>query len=174
MKNFRKFAFLPLLAAVALAGCASSSGGPRAEARLEPTQGNKVTGFVSFRPKSDGTEVVAMVGNLTPGAHGFHIHEKGDCSAPDATSAGAHFNPAGHAHGDPGQGEHHAGDLPQLMADASGNAMLTIRLAGLTIGHGESDVIGRGLIVHAAPDDYTTQPTGNSGARVACAVIEAR
>ena len=164
---------LPLLAA--LAACAGSGSGDRsAEAVLRATQGNVANGKVSFHQAGDGVLMTAKLSGLTPGAHGFHIHEKGDCSAPDATSAGGHFNPTGKPHGHPDQADHHVGDMPQLVADASGNASLNAKLPGLVIGEGGSGIIGRGVIVHAAPDDFKTQPTGNSGARVACGVIVAR
>jgi Cu-Zn family superoxide dismutase len=108
---------------------------------------------------------------LIPGGHGFHIHEKGDCSSRDGMSAGGHFNPTAKPHGNPGVPDHHTGDMPMLVADASGNASLSMELGGMTIGSGATDIVGRALIVHKDPDDYTTQPTGNSGARVACGVI---
>jgi len=143
---------------------------PQASAALAPTQGNTTTGNVLFRQEGDGNvRVTAEISGLTPGSHGFHIHEKGDCSAPDATSAGGHFNPHQTQHGKAGEG--HAGDLPSLEADANGNAKLDVVLSSITLA-GEHSIVGRGLIVHAAPDDYTTQPTGNAGARVACAVIQ--
>ncbi|HEX5801480.1 MAG TPA: superoxide dismutase family protein [Azospira sp.] len=173
MKKFRNFALVPLVAA--LAACATGYGsGPTAEAKLVPTQGNTASGSVSFRQDGANVVVDARVSGLTPGAHGFHIHDKGDCSAADGTSAGGHFNPSAKPHGHPEHAEHHAGDLPQLIADAAGNAALTATLSGLTIGSGAANIVGRGLIVHAAPDDFKTQPTGNSGARVACGVIAAR
>lgn len=169
MKKMLFLIQLPL--AVLVAGCATGGGGgPAAEAVLQPTQGNAAAGTVSYRQRPGGVQVTAEVSGLTPGAHGFHIHEKGDCSAPDATSAGGHFNPAGKPHGDPLHGEHHAGDMPQLEAGADGRAKLVADLAGVTL----ESIVGRGVIVHAAPDDYKTQPTGNSGARVACGVIRAK
>jgi Cu-Zn family superoxide dismutase len=112
------------------------------------------------------------VTGLAPGSHGFHIHEKGDCSAPDGTSAGGHFNPLGKPHAHPTVADRHAGDLPMLEADASGNATLTATIDLVTIGSGATDIVGRGVIVHKDPDDWKTQPTGNSGARVACGVIK--
>jgi len=142
-----------------------------AEAKLQPTQGNKVAGTVNFTQTGDKLKVVANVSGLAPGAHGFHIHEKGDCSAPDATSAGAHFNPAGAPHGDPMQGDHHAGDMPMLEADASGNARLSAELSPAMLKDGPANILGKSVIVHVSPDDLKTQPTGNSGARVACGVI---
>ena len=173
MKKFQMLAVLPMIAA--LAACAGGGyGGPSAEAVMTPTKGNATSGTVSFRQEGDSVVVTARLSGLTPGAHGFHIHEKGDCSAPDATSAGGHCNPHGKAHGHPDHADHHAGDMPQLMADAAGNASLTATLPGLSIGSGAANIVGRGVIVHAAPDDFKTQPTGNSGARVACGVIAAK
>lgn len=170
MEKFRAFAVLPAVL-LATACATGGSGGPTAEAVLKPTKGNSTSGTVTFKQEGSQVIVVAKVSGLTPGAHGFHIHEKGDCSAPDATSAGGHFNPHGKAHGHPDHHEHHAGDMPELVADASGNASLTARLKSVEIGGGSANIIGRGVIVHAAPDDFKTQPTGNSGARVACGVI---
>lgn len=174
MKMRTILAVLPL--AAVLAACAGSGGGDRAvEAVLKPTQGSSAQGSVQFRQDGDAVVVTAKVTGLTPGAHGFHIHEKGDCSAPDATSAGGHFNPGAKPHGHPDHGDHHAGDMPMLVADASGTASLTARLPGVSVGgDAASSILGRGVIVHAAPDDFKTQPTGNSGARVACGVIAAR
>lgn len=161
-----------LSAMLLVAGCAARSGGQAsAQATLQPTQGQNARGNVTFTQLGEQVRVVASFKGLTPGGHGFHIHEKGDCSAPDGTSAGAHFNPSGKKHGHPQQDEHHVGDLPMLEADASGNASLTVTLSGLSLGKGSDSIIGRGVIVHAAPDDFRTQPTGNSGGRVACGVI---
>ncbi len=160
--------------ATLLSACANMSPGPAAEAILNPTSGNKVSGSVKFTQKDDAVWLNAKVSGLTPGAHGFHIHDKGDCSAPDGTSAGGHFNPTAKPHGHPDHGDHHAGDMPALEADAAGNASLSSELHGVTLGEGANSIVGRGLIVHAAADDYTTQPTGNSGARLACGVIVKR
>jgi Cu-Zn family superoxide dismutase len=166
----RSFSLLAL--SILASACASigTSSGPAAEAKLQPTRGNAASGVVSFARQGDHILVTATLSGLTPGAHGFHIHEKGDCGAPDATSAGGHFNPAGHPHGHPHLGPHHAGDMPMLEADAGGNARLSVELSGVTL-EGDQGIVGRGVIVHASPDDFKTQPTGNSGARVACGVI---
>jgi len=143
-----------------------------ASAVLAPTQGNEVKGTVLFEKQADGkVRMTAKVSGLTPGAHGFHVHEKGDCSAPDASSAGGHFNPHQTSHGKAGEGTHHAGDLPSLEADANGNAELDVVLDSIAL-CGDHSIVGRSLIVHADPDDYVSQPTGNAGARVACAVIQ--
>jgi Cu-Zn family superoxide dismutase len=155
-----------------LAACSGiPEGGPSASANLKATQGNSASAVVHFRQMKAAVLITAEAQGLAPGPHGFHIHEKGDCSAPDATSAGGHFNPLGKPHGEPAQPEHHAGDMPMLVADASGKAQLEARLEGLTIGSGATDIVGRSIIIHTAPDDFKTQPTGNSGARVACGVI---
>lgn len=99
------------------------------------------------------------------------MHEKGDCSSGDGMSTGGHFNPRGKPHASPTTHDRHAGDLPMLVADAAGNATLVVEVDVIAVGSGDTDVIGRGLIVHKDPDDFATQPTGNSGARVACGVI---
>jgi len=144
---------------------------PQASALLAPTQGNTAQGTVLFKQEADGNvRIIAEVSGLTPGLHGFHVHEKGDCSAPDASSAGGHFNPHQTPHGKAGEGTHHVGDLPSLEADANGNAALNAVLNSLTL-TGDDGIIGRGMIVHANPDDYS-QPVGNAGPRVACAVIQ--
>lgn len=163
------------LMTLALTACSSMpTGGAAAQAELQPTKGNNARGTVSFTRQGNQVVMAAKFSGLTPGGHGFHIHEKGDCSAPDGTSAGGHFNPAGKKHGHPQHEDHHVGDLPMLEADASGNASLTATLSGISLTQGDSGIIGRGVIVHAAPDDFKTQPTGNSGGRVACGVIAAR
>lgn len=171
---------LPILAASALlaGGCAQlgldSMSGPAATAKLEPTKGSSVQGTVSFRQQGAVVHVKAEVSGLAPNTeHGFHIHDKGDCSSGDGMSAKGHFNPQGKPHGRAGSGEHHGGDLPSLQSDASGNAKLVADVDVVTVTPGPNSVVGRGLIVHVQADDYKTQPTGNAGARSACAVIRA-
>jgi len=131
----------------------------------------KVKGTVEFKETDDGVEVTANLEGLKKGDHGFHIHEKGDCSAPDAASAGGHFNPSNHKHGAPDAAEHHEGDLGNLTADTSGKATKTFTIKGITLGDGDTSVVGKGFIIHEKADDMKTQPTGNAGARVACGVI---
>jgi len=160
------------LSAVLSVCSTSMAQGMSAVATLSPTAGNTAAGTVTFTQKGDKVTVVAEVSGLSPGAHGFHVHEKGDCSSGDGMSAGGHFNPTGKAHGDPNAPDHHAGDMPMLVADASGNASLTAELSPMTVGAGTTDIIGKAVIVHKDPDDYKTQPTGNSGARVACGIIK--
>lgn len=165
---------LALLALSALAGCEALSSGPQASVQLEATRGNTARGVVTFEQRGDLVLMVAKVDGLKPGqAHGFHLHEKGDCSSGDGMSTGGHFNPTGKQHG-PQHAEHHAGDLPALQGDAAGRAELRAELHGVTVAPGPTSVLGRGLIVHAGPDDFTTQPTGNSGARIACGVVVAK
>jgi Cu-Zn family superoxide dismutase len=184
-----KAILLSLVAAVALCACESthdSDNKPkktgdqtasktaevtRAEARLAPASGSQVTGTVTFTKKSDGIEVHAHIEHLTPGKHGFHVHEKGDCSAADASSAGGHFNPDDHKHGDRTVGERHVGDLGNIEANSNGVADVTFVDTKISLS-GKNSVIGRALIVHTDPDDLKTQPTGASGGRVACGVIE--
>lgn len=130
-----------------------------------------VTGTVEFKETEDGIEVVANVEGLKKGKHGFHIHENGDCSAPDAKSAGGHFNPSDHKHGAPDAEERHEGDLGNLVAGKDGKATATMTIKGVTLKDGDASIAGKGLIIHEKADDFKTQPTGNAGARVACGVI---
>ena len=159
-----------------VAGCQTTPTEPlRATASLQPTKGSKTLGEVTFEETADGkVRVVATVARLKPNAEfGFHIHEAGDCSSDDGMSAKGHFNPQGKPHGNYQSTFRHAGDLPNLKSDKSGRARLQVELDIITIAKGPTSIVGRGLIVHAGPDDYTTQPTGNSGGRIACGVIKA-
>ena len=137
---------------------------------LQPTEGNTAAGTLNLMTMGGGVHFTGTVTGLPPGIHGFHIHETGDCSASDGTSAGGHFNPTGAAHGGPQSAEHHLGDLGNITADASGKAEVNIH-AGVTLGEGTNSIMGKAIIVHAGEDDLTTQPTGNAGARLACGVI---
>jgi Cu-Zn family superoxide dismutase len=165
-------------AALVLAGCAdmpslrSMGSGAAAEAVLEPTKGSNVRGTVSFAQKGDKVRMVAKLSGLPrAGGHGFHLHEKGDCSSGDGMSAGGHFNPLGKPHAHHAVVERHAGDLPMLVADGNGNAELAVDMDVIAVGSGATDVIGRAVIVHKDADDYKTQPTGNAGARLACGIV---
>jgi Cu-Zn family superoxide dismutase len=142
----------------------------KAVAVLHATRGNNVSGTVTFTKVDGGMRVVADIEGLTPGDHGFHIHEFGDCSAADATSAGGHFNPDGHLHAGPGAALRHEGDLGNITANANGKAHYDLVDAKLSF-DGQHSIIGRSVIVHEKADDLKTQPTGNAGARVACGVI---
>ena len=141
----------------------------KAAAQLEPKSGSTVTGTVTFTKVGDDIRGVADIQNLTPGKHGFHIHEKGDCSAPDASSAGAHFNPTMKHHGGPTSLDHHTGDLGNIEADASGKAHLDWK--GKLSLTGKDSIIGKSVVVHEKEDDLKTDPSGNSGARLACGPI---
>lgn len=143
----------------------------QAVAIMHPTAGNKARGKIVFTESSDGVKVVAEFSGLNPGQkHAMHIHEFGDCSAPDATSAGGHYNPEGHPHALPDATTRHAGDLGNVQADAQGNARYQITVNNVTIAGTKNPIIGRGVIVHEKPDDGG-QPVGNAGGRIACGVI---
>jgi superoxide dismutase, Cu-Zn family len=169
MRHSRVVALLGGFTVTCLAAVAAHA--QTATATLKPTAGNAAAGTVTFTQKGDKVTVEAKVSGLAPGGHGFHVHEKGDCSAADGMSAGGHFNPTGKPHGDPGAPDHHAGDMPMLQADASGNATLTTELSAISVGSGAGDVVGKAVVVHKDVDDFKSQPAGNSGARVACGVI---
>ena len=166
--------FAATAAAVLLAACQTTPPEPlRANAQLQPTKGSKTFGEADFEQVGDKVRVVVFVQGLKPGQeHGLHIHEVGDCSSGDGMSTKGHFNPFGKPHGHPGGAERHAGDLPALKANQEGRANVQIELDVITLTPGPANIIGRGLIVHADPDDYKTQPTGNAGARIACGVIQ--
>lgn len=143
----------------------------KAVAVLHPTKGNTVQGTVTFAATKDAVIIIADVMNLSPGLHGFHIHEFGDCSAPDASSAGGHFNPMNMKHGSPDSTERHAGDLGNIVANDRGQAHYE-RIDKVISLEGPNSIIGRSVIIHAGQDDFKTQPTGNAGGRMACGVIE--
>jgi len=163
-------AALPILVSLLGLGCATPQPSYVATT-LQPTSGNTTTGAVWFIADGGDVRIRGRITGLKANQeHGFHVHEKGDCSSGDAMSAGGHFNPNGKPHGPP-SGEHHAGDLPSLKADGAGTATIDSRVRGLV--GGPTEFAGKALVVHVSPDDYTTQPTGNSGARIACGVITA-
>jgi len=139
----------------------------KAVAVLNPTKGNTANGVVTFSQEQSGVHVVVKLTGVSKGVHGFHIHEFGDCSAPDGTSAGLHFNPTNAAHAGRDAEKRHMGDMGNVTADEQGNATLDYIDKHLTL----AAIIGRGMILHANPDDMTTQPTGNAGGRIACGVI---
>src|SRR5215468_5535721 len=166
--TFLSFAGLIALAQTPATKSAASSKGISV---LHPTAGNKVSGTVTFTEVADGVQVNAELTGLTPGNHGFHIHEFGDCSAGDASSAGAHFNPTNQPHAGPDTGARHEGDMGNIEADSSGNAKLDYVDRQISLGNDAKSAIGRSVVVHAKPDDLKTQPSGDSGARIACGVI---
>ncbi len=149
----------------------SSHHSKTAKAMLQPTTGNSTKGEIKFTEVKNGVRVTGEVSGLAPGKHGFHVHENGDCSSGDGKSAGGHFNPGGSKHGGPQSEQKHAGDMGNIEADQNGVASIDKVFPFLSL-EGDNSIVGRGLIVHADADDLHSQPTGNAGARLACAVIE--
>jgi Cu-Zn family superoxide dismutase len=137
---------------------------------VDPTEGFDAVGAITFTVTQDGVRIIADVGGLKPGKHGFHIHEHGDCSAPDGSSAGGHFNPTNKKHGGPDSEEHHVGDLGNLEANASGFAHYD-KINHLIMLEGPNSIIGKSIVIHEDADDLTTDPAGNSGKRIACGPI---
>jgi Cu-Zn family superoxide dismutase len=163
--------------AVLLSGCESyqqMQGAPRANAQLEAVPGGRVWGAVTFIEAGGKVLVRADVRGLPQsGEFGFHVHEKGDCTAKDFTSAGGHFNPAGKPHSHFDKPERHAGDMPNLKSNGEGDAIYSFETSELTVRPGPNSVVGRAVVIHANPDDYKSQPAGNSGPRIACGLIRA-
>jgi Cu-Zn family superoxide dismutase len=173
--------FLALAALVLFAGCShspkvNSSTGmvmDEMDAAIAPTQGNHCNGVVRFIGQKDGSvKVIADLQALEPNTeHAIHLHEVGDCSAPDAMSAKAHYNPEGKPHGIPPVEERHAGDLGNFTTDKDGKAHYEITVTNLTMSSARNPVLGRAVIIHANKDDGS-QPAGNAGARIGCGVIQ--
>lgn len=161
-----------------LAEKAEAGEGPEVEAEnitkavaiLYPTAGSNVRGVVTFTKVDDGVRVVAHIEGLTPGQHGFHVHEWGDCTAADAASAGGHYNPNNKPHAGPDAEERHEGDLGNVEAADTGVAHYDRVDKELNL-NGEDSIIGRSVLVHGNPDDLTSQPAGNAGPRFACGVV---
>jgi Cu-Zn family superoxide dismutase len=149
--------------------------GPASEAavQLSPTEGNTASGMLAVTSDGAGVRIRGSLQGLKPDSEfGFHIHENGDCSAPDASSAGGHFNPANAQHGNPSGDAHHAGDMLNAKSNAEGVAEVDAMAEGVTLRTGQAnDVVGKAVVLHEKPDDYATQPSGDSGARIACGVI---
>jgi Cu-Zn family superoxide dismutase len=157
-------------------GCktnSSSSESKKLELVFESKSNSNVTGTASFTEKNGKVTFVAKIAGLQPGVHAIHIHEKSDCSAADGSSAGGHWNPTFKKHGKWGVDEYHKGDIGNFTADEKGNGTITLTTDEWCIGCEDAtkDILGKGLIVHQGADDFTTQPTGNAGARVACSAI---
>lgn len=166
---------LALICSVGLVACAvPENRPPQATAQLQSAAEQKVSGELLFYQQDSGPVLLKVkVAGLKPNSeHGFHVHMTGDCSKADFSSAGGHFNPQQHAHGAQ-TAEHHAGDIPNLNANADGVVDTQITLTQLSLLPGTNNIIGKAVIIHANPDDYRSQPAGNSGARIACAVIRA-
>jgi Cu-Zn family superoxide dismutase len=166
------------LAPLALAACATltipAPPGTRATAELRTADG-MVIGTALLTEASDGVRVLVEVRALPPGAKAVHVHEVGRCDPPRFTSAGDHFNPGRREHGLQNPRGPHAGDLPNLSVAEDGTGRLEVTTARITLGIGATSVVdgaGRALVIHSGPDDHRTDPTGNSGARIACGVIK--
>lgn len=183
--------FLPTaIAVVALGACApgeeAAPGPPSPEAQiteaapmpataattLQPREGLEISGTVSFTEADGMVRIAAHVEGVEPGAHGLHVHQTGDCSAADFTSAGGHFNPAGVPHGGPDDAERHAGDLGNIEVGEDGVGHLELSSEQLTVAAGDFSVVGRAVILHEGTDDLVSQPTGAAGGRLACGVVE--
>jgi Cu-Zn family superoxide dismutase len=151
---------------------AASDNAPEAKATIESKSGSHVTGKAVFTQLPSGAvRVEVWIEGAPPGTHGLHIHEKGDCSAPDGTSAGGHFNPAGNPHAGPSAPAHHNGDLGNIEIGADGKGHLEITTNMLSVKPGPNSVVGRSIIFHEKADDLKTQPTGAAGGRLGCGVI---
>jgi superoxide dismutase, Cu-Zn family len=155
------------------AGTATGEITAEANVQLSATQGNTANGGLKISAAGNGIRLSGMVQGLKPDSEfGFHFHEKGDCSAPDATSAGAHFNPTNQQHGNPHSPPHHAGDMLNVKSDTQGVAEVSIDNPDVSLQTGQpNDILDKALVMHAKPDDYKTQPSGDSGDRIACGVV---
>ncbi len=163
--------FAVLVVSMIFLACATTMR-PTATATLMPTTGSTAQGTVRFVQLAGGAvEVSVDLTGVPPGVHGFHVHDKGDCGD-NGNAAGGHFNPMGTGHGAPQGDPHHAGDFGNVTADASGTVRETFTTRSVTVEAGASSAVGHAVILHANPDDLTTQPTGNAGGRIACGVVE--
>jgi Cu-Zn family superoxide dismutase len=180
MRIFRSvLAMVPLALLLACASSKTSSpaaapkpAGPRATATIEGRSSSTLTGTAVFTQNGDTVHVVVDVANAPEGVHAVHLHEKGDCSAPDAMSAGGHFNPMKMEHGSPDAPAHHAGDFGNMTVGGDGHGHLELDSTMLTVTAGDHSVVGHAIVVHAKEDDMHTQPTGNAGALFGCGVFE--
>jgi Cu-Zn family superoxide dismutase len=152
---------------------AMMSGGNTAEASISSASGSGLTGKATFTQTGSAVRMVLTVEKATPGAHAVHLHQNGDCSKPDATSAGPHWNPTKNPHGKRGQGQHHAGDLPNMEVGKDGKGKLEVTVNEWKIGGADTtaNILNKAVIVHAKADDYQTQPSGDAGDRIGCGII---
>jgi superoxide dismutase, Cu-Zn family len=166
--------FCLILAGMLIGGCASMRyGSPQATADLKNAAGGSV-GKVRFWEDTDGVRILAQVRGLPPGQHGIHLHAVGKCDPPDFASAGGHFNPAGRLHGLRNPAGPHGGDLPNLEVAADGQGELDYVTRLVTLASGPTSLSGPSgvaLVIHASPDDGVTDPSGNSGGRIACGIL---
>lgn len=170
--TYHKFVALGIFLSAVTFSNAETASITKAVAKVSPTTGNQVTGLVTFEVTDKGVLIIADFEGLKPGAHGFHVHEKGDCSAHDASSAGGHFNPTNKKHGGPDDPDRHVGDFGNVVADVTGKAHYE-RVDTLVKLDGPESIIDKSIVIHADPDDFTSQPSGNSGARIGCGLIQA-
>jgi Cu-Zn family superoxide dismutase len=172
----RHLLWIPALVASVAAASASGQPQPSAKAVLHHAAG-VVLGTLTLTPTVRGTavQINGTLKPLPPGVHAFHIHTVGKCDPPDFTSAGGHLNPAGKQHGKDNPNGAHLGDLPNFEVVADGVGNISYAVPDITLGDGPNSLFhpgGTALVIHANPDDYKTDPTGNAGARIACGVIE--
>ncbi|HLN86306.1 MAG TPA: superoxide dismutase family protein [Candidatus Limnocylindrales bacterium] len=159
-----------------IVGCSMASPGSRARAELKDKDG-KVVAMAMLSERSGGVLVRVEAKGLTPGLHGVHVHAVGKCDGPAFTSAGGHFNPANKKHGLKSADGPHAGDLPNMLVAKDGAGRFEALTDAITLRAGALSVFdtdGSAIVVHAAADDNMTDPTGNSGDRVACGIIVAQ
>jgi superoxide dismutase, Cu-Zn family len=168
---FAAFAAVSLV--VACTSTPAAPAGAQAKATIEPRSGSNVGGWATFTDRSTGgVAVVVHIENAPPGTHGIHVHEKGDCSALDASSAGAHFNPGGMPHAGPADTHRHAGDLGNMTIESNGTGHLEMVTDLLTVKPGPNSVVGKSVVFHEKADDLTSQPSGNAGGRLGCGVVQ--
>ncbi len=154
------------------AGVLSIPSTKQAIATIDSASGSSVTGMATFTQNGDQITLTIEIQKASPGIHAVHIHENGDCSSPDGKSAGGHWNPTGVAHGKWGEGEFHLGDLGNITVGEDGTGGIELTTSLWEIGtDSDIDVVGRGIVVHAGADDFTSQPSGDAGARVGCGAI---
>jgi Cu-Zn family superoxide dismutase len=172
----KKYIFICAAGLLSFTACKTSNepaASKSLEITMEPKSGSKMFGKAVFTEKNGKVQLVAHFEGMEPGVHAIHIHEKSDCSAPDATSAGGHWNPTFKAHGKWGDAEHHRGDIGNFAVNENGEGTVIFETDQWAIGGSDAtkDILGKSLMVHADPDDFHTQPTGNAGARIACSAI---
>lgn len=171
----KKIVFSIIVIIAVIIGCktANSNDSKKLILNFEPKSNSTVSGTATFVEKNGKVTFEAKISGLKPGIHAIHIHEKSDCSAADGSSAGGHWNPTFKKHGKWGVGEYHKGDIGNFTADENGNGTIKLTTDEWCIGCGDQtkDILGKGLIVHDGTDDFTSQPAGNAGARVACTAI---
>jgi Cu-Zn family superoxide dismutase len=161
--------------AALLAGCAGGAvpaPPPQATAQLTNASGQVVGNARFWDEGSGGVRLLVQAEHLSPGAHGIHLHAVGKCDPPEFTSSGGHFNPTGKSHGLQNPAGPHAGDLPNLIIGSDGRGTLEYTDRLVTVGPGPNSIVGTAVVIHAGPDDQKTDPAGNSGARIACGVVQ--